>query len=311
MSEKKEKIAISGAGGILGGQILAMAADIGWDIIVLTSTPESLRKKYEGKNNIHFFERNCFDDVSWELVDVLVNCAFPINADGIELADGLGYVERLFLSASKGGVKAVINISSQSVYSQKRLEAAVEEDIPNLESCYAVGKYATELLTDAVFCGIPHTSLRLGNLVHENINYRILNRFIRQIVEGKDIHIWNNNQYFDCLDVCDAANAILKVATNDPYKWKSVYNLGTGKLYGILDFARIANEIAPTRGITPVKITCEQGAEEGNWRNTALDCQCICQQFDWKPEYSLEDTVMRIFDSMIAIASVCGGGNSL
>lgn len=293
----------------MGDQVLARAADKGLEIIALTSKLENLQKRYEGKDNILFLERKCFEDVSWELVDVLINCAFPLNADGIALADGLGYVERLLVSASEGGVKSLINISSQSVYSQKRLEAAVEGDMPNLESCYSVGKFATELLADALFRGIPHTSLRLGNLVHENISYRILNRFVRQIAERKDIHIWNSNQYFDCLDACDAANAILKVAESDPYEWKSIYNLGTGKQYGMLDFARIANEISPTRGITPVEIICEQGAEEGDWRNTSLDCRRFCQQFDWKPEYSLKDTVERIFDSMTAIVGE-GGGNS-
>lgn len=308
MTDKKKKIAVSGAGGALGGQILAMAADEGLEVVALTSKPEVLQKKYEGKDTLHFLERNSFENVPWEQVDVLANCAFSLNAGGIALADSMDYVKRLLVSAAEGGVKSVLNISSQSVYSQKRQEAAAEGDDPNLESSYAVGKYATELLVDALFRMVPHASLRLGNLVDETTDYRILNKFVSQIVEGKDIHIWNSNRYFDYLDVRDAANAILKVAMSDPHKWEGIYNLGSGKLYGILDFARIANEIALAKGITPVEVICEPSADEGEWRYTALDCRHICRQFDWKPQYSLEDTVGRIFDSMIP--DVLGGGNS-
>ena len=45
MTDKKKKIAVSGAGGALGGQILAMAADEGLEVVALTSKPEVLQKK--------------------------------------------------------------------------------------------------------------------------------------------------------------------------------------------------------------------------------------------------------------------------
>ncbi len=81
---------------------------------------------------------------------ILVNCAYPRNASGASVAEGLEYTRDLFESAVRFGAKAIINISSQSVYSGKRKEAAAEDTALCLESGYAIGKYAVELMLEGI-----------------------------------------------------------------------------------------------------------------------------------------------------------------
>jgi nucleoside-diphosphate-sugar epimerase len=117
------KILISGAGGFLGTEIVSQLAEKeNVQLVALTSQEKRLREKVGDSRNVTVFDRNSVfeSDFDFSDTDLLINCAFPRNADGIAMADGLRYVERLLEAAVAGGVKSVINISSQSVYSQVR-----------------------------------------------------------------------------------------------------------------------------------------------------------------------------------------------
>lgn len=295
MNNKIKKIAISGVGGFLGGKLLETPKIERFEIVALTSQVELCREKFAHQTNISFYRSNDLREIPWNEIDVLINCAFPCNSNGAELASGLQYIERLLDLAVKCGVKSLINISSQSVYSPKRLYAASERELLSLESCYAVGKYASELLTDILSGNIPHTNLRIGNLVGVNSEQRILNRFVSQVLEGKSIHIWNTNRYFDYLDVRDAANAILQVAVCDAETWQPVFNLGAGKTYSILELAQYVNEIAEIVGIRPVDICIEDNADNGERGNSGVLCDAFFRQFGWKPSYSIRNTIESIF----------------
>lgn len=296
MNEAK-RLALTGAGGALGSQILAQC-DADLEIFALTSNPKQLQDRFSGRENLHFYNRDAFAQIPWNTIDVLVNCAFPMNADGAALAEGMRYVERLFAQAMAGGVRAVINISSQSVYNQKRAQAAVEQDAPDLGSVYAAGKYATELLLEALCMNIPHTSLRMANLVGAHTESRVLNRFAHKIAQGEEIQIWNNNRFFDYLDMRDAADAVLTLAGSDARTWEPVYNIGTEKVHGVLELAEMANKVAKENGLLPVRISCSEGAEEGESRNTALCCRRFGVQFHWEPRYTVKDTAAMIFACM-------------
>lgn len=303
MDNRKKKIVLTGASGSLGTQILSSRRINVFDVYALTSKPEECETIYSAQKNIHFYHKDEYRTIPWHEIDVLISCAFPLNGDGIKMADGLRYIEELLLCATEGGVRGVINISSQSVYSQKRLQAADEQAQLNLETSYAVGKYAAELLVDTLSASVPHTSLRIGNLVGARSKNRILNRLIKQIISGEDIRVWNTNRHFDYLDIRDAADAVLCAAENDAEQWRDVYNLGSGRVYDLIDFVRVSNEAAEKRGLPPVRVVVEESAKEGEWGCTALDSSLFYEQFDWRPRYSLEDTVGWIFDAALAGSS--------
>ena len=204
-----KKIAVSGAGGFLGKHILKKIMETDHIAYALTSKPHEIGCELGEQERIIFVHKDEYADVTWEKIDVLINCAFPRNTDGNMMADGLNYIKNLLSFSVEHGVKTVINISSQSVYSQKRKEAATEKTPLDLETKYAVGKYATELLTNSICKQIPYSNIRMASLIGVGFEQRIVNKFVRQALEKKELYIKIGSQKFGFLDVEDAAEAIL------------------------------------------------------------------------------------------------------
>ena len=66
---------------------------------------------------------------------------------------------------------------------------ATEETSLNLETKYAVGKYATELLVNKICRNIPHTNLRMASLIGEGFEQRITNKLVAKAILGGDLDI--------------------------------------------------------------------------------------------------------------------------
>lgn len=214
-------IVITGSGGFLGRNLLKEFND-GVRVIAASSKHPYYNEK------CNRFEPICnaqLKTLEWDNVDVLINCAYPRGSNGAEIADGLDFIQSVLTCAVDGGVKSVINISSQSVYSQKRTESATEETKPCLESPYAIGKYASELLTNSICSQIRHTNLRMASLLGVGFEPRLVNRFIRKALVGEPITITGGSQVFGYMDVRDASSAIAQIATSE-FEWKNCYNLG-------------------------------------------------------------------------------------
>lgn len=286
------KILITGAGGFLGTELvkeLMRQEDV--DVVALTSQKEKLVQTIGEAANVTLSGRNSVFEPGFDFssIDVLINCAFPRNVDGIQMADGLQYISRLLKRAVTGGVKSVINISSQSVYSQTRMKPAAEDTELNLESKYAIGKYAAELLTNSVCWNIPHTSIRMASLIGVGFDQRLVNKFIKQVLEGENICIRGGRQMFGFLDVRDAASAIIAVAQGKD--WKEIYNLGPDRGYTLLEIAKCVQDTVKESGFENTEIELE---ETDDWQNSSLDSTRLKRQFDWREQCSLRNTVLSI-----------------
>lgn len=285
-----KRILVSGAGGFLGniliGQLLAGEYDA--KVFALTSQRERLMEQYGAEAQFEVV------DAVPENIDVLINCAFPRNTDGVRMAQGLLYIQQLYREAAEKKVRAVINISSQSVYCQSRETCADENEELNLESKYAVGKYAVELLTNSMFSGIPHTNIRMASLIGVGFDQRITNKFVKQIRQGNEIKIVNSDQQFSFLDGRDAAAAIIRAALADANQWKEVYNLGTRCSYRLREIAEAAVDVCNEYGMSSSIIVDGDVADH---RNNSLDVALFCGEFQWMPVYSLKDTLRWIIEA--------------
>ncbi|MDE5937102.1 MAG: NAD-dependent epimerase/dehydratase family protein, partial [Ruminococcus sp.] len=227
---------LTGAGGLLGTQLLHTLENTECSVTALTSKPDVLAEKFDVRysylDTADFLE-NGYDFSS---TDVLIHCAFPRNNDGASMAKGLDFQRVVFESAVKGGINELINISSQSVYNPKRTEPADEQNPAVLETKYAAAKYMSEQLVE-VICNasnVKYTNLRIASLIGIDFSPRIINRFVRSALEQGSINVNAGRQKFGFLDVRDMAEALKIIIFSNPDEWKCVYNVGADKEWGIL-----------------------------------------------------------------------------
>lgn len=285
-----KKIAISGAGGFLGGYLIRTMQCQDVDIIALSSRPQ----KFEQTVHLCRVGRDAFDAVGWSDVDVLINCAFPRKTDPLTIAGGLRYTEQLLRAAVDGGVRAVIHISSQSVYDANRQHPAGETDPPAPSSGYALGKYASELLADALCRDIPHTDVRMASLIGPHFDQRAVNKMVLAALKGDDLQVIGGNRKMGFLDVRDAADALIRMAGSDPSAWKPVYNLGITGGYTAEEIAQVVARTLRDMGYAVPKIYRQPGEDS---RQSTLDCTQFYSDFGWRPSCSLEDSVREIIRS--------------
>ena len=283
-----KKIVISGAGGFLGTELVRkLVSNDNSHILALTTQAERM--------NEMFGECYNFEIVSAipENADLLINCAFPANANGVRLAEGLKYVSNLYKEAVSHRVKSVIHISSQSVYSQTKNQPANETTPCDLSSKYAVGKFSVEEMTNIAFSDIPHTNIRMASLIGIHADARIVNRFIKQVMDGKNIHVVADRQVFGFLDVRDAVSALEKLVFSDYSQWGEVYNLGKNQGYSLQNIARLIANIGKEFEYHS-SVVIEPSIQD--IRDSTLDGTRLMELLHWHPEIMLEQTVRDTFN---------------
>lgn len=297
----KKEIIISGAGGFLGSSLIeACLQNENYFITAISSQTSGLIRRFGDNPKFSVVSNQDLNGIDWGKGDVFVNCAFPRNADSIQLAKGMEFVSELLIGAVRGNVKSVINISSQSVYSQKRSVPARETDAPCLETKYAIGKYSTELLTNCLCQGIPHTNLRMASLIGPGFDQRVTNKMIDIALDSGQIKVKENEQRFGFLDIRDAVDGILLLLANKPERWQEVYNLGTERTCSLMEIAEtVADAVKKKTG----KHICIEAETEESVLNTSLDCMRIRNDFGFIPAISLERSVSYILENKLSARS--------
>ncbi len=290
MSNRK-KILITGASGFLGSHIVArLKNDECYEVYALSSKPDELRGRLGGENVKYFYK----DALNFETMEgtVVVNCAYPRNSTGKAIADGLKYIQTVFETAIKFKADAIINISSQSVYSQYRTEAATEETPVCLESPYAVGKYAVELMLESICKGseTAYTNLRMASLIGPGFDQRIVNRLAKQILNQEPITIVRQEKRMGFLDVEDAVNAIIAVSYAVYPSWQPVYNVGNGRGYTVEEiYNSVASELRGRVELAPVIF--ENGSDTSS---TAVSYERLNRDTGFVPIIDLRKSVKKI-----------------
>ena len=144
----KLRVAITGAGGVLGSELTAKLLEKGDSVIAISSNAKLIESSHNSDSELTYLDRKQIDRLADARIDAIIHCAFPRSESEADLASGLNYSKSIFQTANKKSC-SLINVSSQSVYSQLRERAATESDAPHPESRYALAKYATELLCEA------------------------------------------------------------------------------------------------------------------------------------------------------------------
>ena len=295
-SRESNRVVITGASGFLGRNLIKQLQKKGsCGIVALTSRPDELETTISD-TNIQCFDKNIvYSEKAAALLQnaVVINCAYPRNSTGTDIADGLKYIQKVFDTSVESGAGAIINISSQSVYSAKRTAAATELSPVCLETPYAVGKYATELLLESICRGtvVNYTNIRMASLIGPGFDQRIVNRLVKAALETGVIEVDDDQQRFGFFDVEDASSGLCKILDYTNKTWKKCYNLGNNQAYTLKEIADAVVKVLTTADSSPIKVIMRKGSKYGC---TAVDADLFMSDFQFKTQITLEDSISKI-----------------
>ena len=302
MSLNKTKVVITGASGFLGRNLIAYLDENDKYVIYALSSQSKVLQEKSRYKNVKYYDKNAiFTDQDKLILEnaILVNCAFPRNSTGTGMSDGLKYIQRVFIEAKECKAHAVINISSQSVYSAKREEAATEETPVCLETTYAVGKYATELMLESILQGtdIFFTNIRLASLIGPGFDQRIVNRFVKSAIKGIDLVANAGKQRYGFLDIKDAVSGIAAIINSGRFDWNKEYNLGPKGGYAVEEIAQLVCRLSAFYCSKKINYIINVVDES---TNSVLDSTLFCKDFNWKPIVTLEKSIDKLFKTEVA-----------
>jgi nucleoside-diphosphate-sugar epimerase len=238
-----------------------------------------------------------YDDVKdfgFGEVGVMIHAAFPRDAAGAEMAAGVKATNELLAAAACGGVGAVVNVSSQSVYDRARTEPADEATPLAPATDYGRAKVEQEKVVAALFPPGRFTSVRLGSLVGPGFDVRVMNKFVAQARAGQDLRVMGGGQRFSYLDIRDAAAAFLALAEQPAASWRPLYVMGHPQAVTLLEMAEAVARLAPEYTGHDVAVNVEPG---GKWTSTELAPAAFMQDTGWTPQYTLEATIRTLYEA--------------
>lgn len=297
-SIENKTILISGASGLLGNQLVdQLLQTTNYKVVALTSQRDKLLAQFNHEN-LHVLHMDTWkEDIDSDIqIDVFINCAFPRSSDPEQLAKGLVFTENIMKDAISQDIRSIINISSQSVYSQQEKEDTSESLTVAPESLYGMAKYASERIIETVCESAPEkiffSNIRLASLTGLDFNVRMTNRFVKSALANEPITINGGNQLISYLEVRDAATALIRMIDGNRSDWKRIYNLGNNESFTLIELTDVISEIAAQHSINHVEIIRNEG--QANFSNL-INSELFYTDFKWTPKYKLRTMVEELF----------------
>jgi nucleoside-diphosphate-sugar epimerase len=301
---KKQALLITGSTGWLGRNVVNKLVEqkITDKLFLLVRNRQKAEELFSpiDMTTVKLIEVDNYLNGRWSIgrVDTILHFASGRIPDGpAAIAESLAFTQKLVTDTALFQIPSFINISSQSVYGLSHPPLWVESMAATPDSLYGMSKFATECMVDSLDRynkSIRATSLRLARLFGPADGMRwdeLPHLFARRAVRGEDITIKGGTQRFDLIYIDDAVDALITVLKSDPGIWKSVYNLGSGGSFGIVEIAEQAIGSAQDAGYngSSVKLIPDT-ATMAFGMNTEL----FCHHFNWSPKVGLEEAMRNI-----------------
>ena len=270
-------------------------------LYLISTHVDNIKNRYlKYENSISCFTLDSFAGFSKEnriKYDYCIHTAFSRSSEGSQIVKSIEYHRNLIELLKNLDLGVFVNISSQSVYG-KTSEPLWTENTPlDPDYPYALGKYFSEVITEQMLCGsgIKWTNLRLCSVCE---NARFVNVFVKNAINGVPIRLTAPEQQCSFIDVRDVADALCRFmerACDIPILPR--YNLGANIVTTIRSIAHIVKEAGTKHyGLNDISISEE---DSGNHIRIGMDSSLFVNTFHWKPQYSMEDMIMVIFEKTI------------
>jgi len=287
-----KKILITGASGFLGHHLVQeLLKQEDAEVIAILGRPEDKANALPDNPNLKVFSLNALYEEHFSEIDTVVNCAFARSNDAKLLAGAFDFTERSIKRFEELGVNSVINISSQGVYQRLDVGELSTEDSP-IEpiDLYSMAKYASEKLFRV--SSIPYvTNVRLASIL---MPQRFLYFFVNKAKAGEHFTVTAPNQYAALLDVTDAAKGLTAIVGLEPSDRASVYNLGIGTQYSLLEYAERVKAIGESLGYN----VNYDVSDNGTTVCAGMDCSLLMNDTGWKPEVTKDEMIMKLFKTI-------------
>ncbi len=299
--KKVKTLFVTGSGGYLGQTLIRMLQTQAYEILAFDLEKNRTTELFSSYSNVQCVDMEDVNSGRIRLgeADYIIHCGFARpHCTKQQIAESLAFTNKLFGLASLNQVPAIINISSQAVYGTGQDPLWTENNPTMPETVYGQAKYASELMAQNIHVQNRTsyaTSLRLASLTGGQqglIPIDIIAKFVKSALEHAPIIIQGGMQKIERIDVRDAAAAIQNLLSVDYRQWEPAYNVGN-IIVSVLDLAKAVKDVAKRKYGLEVQINVEESVT--SVADFGMDSSLL-QQTGWKPEYSLEDIIISLFE---------------
>lgn len=203
--------------------------------------------------------------------------------------------------AKSESVKKVVFASSSSVYGDVKTSKSQKEsdsDFAKIQSPYALGKLVAEKYCQiySEVYNVPTICLRYFNVYGPNMNSNkyslVMESFVEGIKKNKPVEVhWDGKQSRDFIFVEDVADITIKSAQQKKIL-HSVYNIGSGKAFSVLDILHTLEKVAGKRAKKVFK-----PKRAGDVRKTLANISKAKRELGFKVKTNLEQGIRKVWKS--------------
>ena len=299
-----KKIAVTGAGGYIGTQLVRDLLKQGYEVLAIDRYFFGFEPMSEfiGNENVTILKKDIRDLEVLDLKDIYALCdlACLSNDPAGEIDPNLTYAinrdGRIHVAniAKKAGVQKYIISSSCSVYGSADEGNLSELSATNPVSVYAKSTLDAETMNlSLVENDFSVTSLRNATVFGLSTRMRfdlVVNLMtLTAVQKGRIIVMGGGEQWRPLVHVTDVARAFIKIIESDTSLVKSkIFNIGFDN-YQIKNIAYLVREILPF----PVEI--DIAPDDADKRNYSVNFTKIRNELSYKPEVSVEQGIEEIY----------------
>lgn len=207
----------------------------------------------------------------------------------------LSTINILEIARTNKNIKGVIVASSDKAYGDLHKKKYIESDPLSGDHPYETSKSATDLISTTYYktYKTPIVVTRFGNIYGEgDLNFsRIIPGIIKAIVKSEKLLVRSDGKYIrDYLYVKDVVDGYLLLAENIEKVRGEVFNFGSEETLSVFDLIKLIEKTLNKK--IKYKIL---NIAKNEILYQSLDYRKIKKLLDWRPKYSIKNTVEKIY----------------